>query len=1008
MSEVQSRPARGRSSARGGRGGQASRGPRSNKQTNGEAAPAPDTSADQGELGELKKRYLNELATLKEMFPTWTDVDLVLALEDSDGDLPTAIDKITEGKVSRFDEVKKHGKDRSRSKAKEAGAPTDRAPSTRGAGRGRGGDSVRGRGRATDRGRGGFRGGRGAGATNGTRTGGAPSVPTTESSAWDVPAPAEPTENGHAKASAPPKAEPEAPQSTAAAVASGVKKTWASMFAAVPKSAAPKPAAKPAPPHEEPAPAVQTPAEDVAQEAPVEAEELPPIPPVAEEIAEELPAEIEETANLTPNKPDEPSGPELNLTPSKDELTKDNVEHLPDMSAPPPTETAASTVASSKDIGNLASVATPLSTGGQAPIGRPGIGGFQTTALKATSGSHRSASFQRRLMEQQEAVVMPGNHAVNQAAVQFGSLGLNGEADDSLDVDEDREEAETRTQPPQHSPVAQPRAALPPAPRQAPPTETLPQEIPTPKQAPGLPPAPQQQSSFTQQSPSGSLATQAMQSQGPQGRQSYDQFGRYGQGGIQPEAAAPQQKSSYDTFGQQGPQSSQYDYPNQQQNQQPSQASGFSSAPDAFASQYLTSDQQRSAYQNYYNYGQQGTPSQQEAGSAQQRTGSGFGAGPNDSTFSQSQQQQQVRPYPHWRMPTPAGPRPQQLGSQPTPSTRRSRESSLEQSRGEEVWKRIDKEENGSLPRHTSDKLQQAQSRYNDAQNSGHNTPNPALGGQHPTGPASQQGQQGQQGQHMHQPHAQTGNYPYNHPYYGSPYYANYVQQYGGYGQGGYGGFGKGMYAQHHPYGMSPQSSFDQHSSSPANAGGFGATSMHGREGGLGGGLGDYGRSVSGTSQNQHNPTAGSGGFGGLPDMFGRPQGGYGGQNSYGQQQGGQQGGNEDSLKPFGDKSAGPSPSALGAQPGRPGSATNNAPGQSGQGGIPQQSHQQGFGGYPSHLQGGQGNQYGGLGGLGHQGGGNHQQQQQQQQSAYGNYSGFGGGYGSYNRGGWGTNYGQH
>jgi hypothetical protein len=103
MSEVQSRPARGRSSARGGgRGGHGSRGPRPNKQTNGDAASALDTSADQGELGELKKRYLNELTTLKEMFPDWADVDLVLALEESDGDLPTTIDKITEGKHSAW------------------------------------------------------------------------------------------------------------------------------------------------------------------------------------------------------------------------------------------------------------------------------------------------------------------------------------------------------------------------------------------------------------------------------------------------------------------------------------------------------------------------------------------------------------------------------------------------------------------------------------------------------------------------------------------------------------------------------------------------------------------------------------------------------------------------------------------------------------------------------------------------------------------------------------------
>lgn len=95
MSEVQSRPARGRSAARGGRGGHGSRGPRSSKQTNGDAAV--DTSADQGQLGELKKQYSAQLATLKELFPDWADVDLVLAIEESDGDLASTVEKITEG-----------------------------------------------------------------------------------------------------------------------------------------------------------------------------------------------------------------------------------------------------------------------------------------------------------------------------------------------------------------------------------------------------------------------------------------------------------------------------------------------------------------------------------------------------------------------------------------------------------------------------------------------------------------------------------------------------------------------------------------------------------------------------------------------------------------------------------------------------------------------------------------------------------------------------------------------
>jgi hypothetical protein len=846
---------------------------------------------------------------------------------------------IPPGHVSQFAEVKKPS-DRSRSKVKDATAANEGAPTPRGAsGRARGGDSIRGRGRGTDRGRGGFRGPRG-GAANGTRTSapsGPTSVPTTESSAWENPAATEAKEDVQPKAveASPAKTEApkhEAPKHAAAApTPAAAAKTWASMFASVPKPAVPKPAAKPAPPQEEPAP-VSAEAAEVAQEPAVEAAELPP-PPIVDDVVDEPLITAEETSKLTPDK-EESAGPELTLTPSKDELTKDNIEHLPDDSTGPPTETVASTVASSKDIGSLASVATPLSTGGQAPIGRPGIGGYQTTALKATSGAHRSTSFQRRLQEQHEAVVMPGNHAVNQAAVQFGSLGLNGDVDvDNLDVDEDREDAETRTQPPQHSPVAQPRAALPPAPRQASTTESQPQEsIPTPKQAPGLPPVPQQP--LSQQSPALPLASQAMQNQGSQSQQPYNQFGRYGQA----ETAAPPQKP-YDPFGQQAPQSSQYDYPGQQQaQQQPSQTQigGFSSAPEAFGSQYPTAEQQRSvAYQQYYgNYAQQGTPSQQEAGVAQQRSGSAFGAGPNDSAFSQSQSQQQ------------------------------------------------------------------SQSRYNEAQNSGHNTPNPALGGQHPSGPASQQ-----QGQHMQQPHGQpghAGNYPYTHPYYASnPYYANYASQYGGYGQqGGYQNFGKSMYGQSHHYGgMPPQGSFDQHSSSPANVGAFGGSSAHGRDSGLGGGLGEYGRSVSGAGQNQHNATAGSGAFGGIPDSYRQPQGGYGGQSSYGQQQIGQQGPSEDSLKPFGDsKSGGPSPSALGAQPGRPGSATNNPQSQGSQTGLPQQ---QGFGGYPSHLQGGQGNQYGGLGGLGHQGAGNHQ-------NNFGQYGGFGGGYGSYSRGGWGTNYQQH
>ena len=104
MSEVQARPStsRGRGSAiRAGRGGMSSRGGSrlGARQSNGEA-PISEPSVtleDQGELGQLKKHYKSQLDTLKELFPDWTDDDLVFALQETDGDLQNTIERITEG-----------------------------------------------------------------------------------------------------------------------------------------------------------------------------------------------------------------------------------------------------------------------------------------------------------------------------------------------------------------------------------------------------------------------------------------------------------------------------------------------------------------------------------------------------------------------------------------------------------------------------------------------------------------------------------------------------------------------------------------------------------------------------------------------------------------------------------------------------------------------------------------------------------------------------------------------
>ena len=102
MSEVQSRPAapRGRSSrGRGGFSGRGRGGPRGHA-TNGDDTITPVSIEDDGEVGQLKKQYGDKVTTIKEMFPDWTDEDIVFALQETDGDLMTTVDRITDGKTN--------------------------------------------------------------------------------------------------------------------------------------------------------------------------------------------------------------------------------------------------------------------------------------------------------------------------------------------------------------------------------------------------------------------------------------------------------------------------------------------------------------------------------------------------------------------------------------------------------------------------------------------------------------------------------------------------------------------------------------------------------------------------------------------------------------------------------------------------------------------------------------------------------------------------------------------
>lgn len=98
MSETQSRPTapRGRGSQRGGRGGfRGGRGASKNNKTDIENVPP--SFEEQGEIGDLKMKHGSKVATVRELFPDWTDEDVVFALEETGGDLESTIEKITNG-----------------------------------------------------------------------------------------------------------------------------------------------------------------------------------------------------------------------------------------------------------------------------------------------------------------------------------------------------------------------------------------------------------------------------------------------------------------------------------------------------------------------------------------------------------------------------------------------------------------------------------------------------------------------------------------------------------------------------------------------------------------------------------------------------------------------------------------------------------------------------------------------------------------------------------------------
>lgn len=742
---------------------------------------------------------------------------------------------------------------------------------------------------------------------------------------------------------------------------------------------APAPVPEPVEPAIEPLPPAPAEPEVIVAEiaVAVAVEEAEPTPePVEEQPAAPAPVEV-----VVPVVPVVPAVvvPEVALLPGRDQLTDKNLEKLPDTSKAPETETARSEAADSWDPRGAqpSATATPLSASQQQhQADRAPTSGYAVTANKAAS---RPTAFPRRVLDQQEAVRMPGNRdAVDRAAVQFGAFSLNGSIDD--DIDGDREEPETRPQPPQDSPVTHPRTSLPPAqPAPVPDTFSAPAQKPAAAQIPtgpagmGHPPVPTTSwlsgansipaatapvapvnppvaASGMSHLPSheGSIfltiVSYTAAAQAP-AAQTNQQFGRFGQPAPQEPSSFPTSKP-FDPYNQQqqpGASTAQNQFDGafqgqgqigQPQNQQQPSAA-YSSAPSDYST-YYTADPSRFNTNFYQNYAQQqGAQGQQDGLSSQAQRSYG--------SYNNAAQNDNLSQYPQ----SGAQHGQSRFGSGPTPA---------------------DTPITGSAP-----------------------VPTPA-GAQ-----TQSQTAQSNQAQSHGQQQPQT-DYPFGyHPYSANPYYSNYM----GYGYGGgYGApYSKGGY-QPNQYGMTPQGPHGYGSAT----GGFGQSSLH-RDNAAAGGLGDYGRAGSQPAQQQS-------GFGGMHDSFSRGGSAY--QSQVGQSftaPGSQPGSGPsavDDLKSFGDAKggAGPSPS-LGAAA-RPGSAANNGP----SGGLPapQPTQQSGLGGmggygYPGNIQQGQNH---GLHGTqsGAGGYGMTASAGQSHQSGYGNYGqSFGGSYPNYPRGGWGANY---
>ena len=66
-------------------------------QTSSDWAAQEDPSETSKEVAQLRVKYSNQLKTLRDIFPDWTTEDLVFVLQEVDGDVTMATDRIAGG-----------------------------------------------------------------------------------------------------------------------------------------------------------------------------------------------------------------------------------------------------------------------------------------------------------------------------------------------------------------------------------------------------------------------------------------------------------------------------------------------------------------------------------------------------------------------------------------------------------------------------------------------------------------------------------------------------------------------------------------------------------------------------------------------------------------------------------------------------------------------------------------------------------------------------------------------